>query len=153
MIANDNTDGGESYFAIKDATAGQVLFKVCAVASPNCTNVIPGLSDPQTAQNTSDIATINTQLDGFSQRLDGFASQISANKDGVAMAIAMGGIAPLQPDQNGTLAFNVGNFDGASAFGLAGGFRLNDGLVLNTGLGYASSSHTVGSRIGLQYSW
>lgn len=149
IVINDEGSGGSSYFAIVDATAGQTLFRICAVADTNCTNIMPsGASgaDPQTAVNTSDIAAINTQLGGF-------ADQISANRDGVAMAIALGGIAPLLPDQNGTLAFNVGHFNGANAFGLAGGFRLNDGLVLNTGLGYASGSRTVGGRLGLQYSW
>jgi len=149
IVINDEGVGGSSYFAIADVTAGQTLFRICAVADTNCTNIMPsGASgvDPQTAINTSDIAAINAQLGGF-------ADQISANRDGVAMAIALGGIAPLLPDQNGTIAFNVGHFNGANAIGFAGGFRLNDGLVLNTGLGYASGSSTVGGRLGLQYSW
>lgn len=149
IVINDEGSGGNSYFAIEDATAGVTLFRICAVADTDCTNIVPsGASgtDPQTAVNTSDIAAINAQLGGF-------ADQISANRDGVAMAIALGGIAPLLPDQNGTVAVNLGHFDGANAIGFAGGFRLNDGLVLNTGLGYASGSRTVGGRLGLQYSW
>ncbi|CAN1528342.1 YadA-like, C-terminal [Paracoccaceae bacterium] len=174
LVANDSASGGSSYFAIVDATAGQTVFRVCAVADTTCTNIMPTALDPQTAlnttaiaqnttdiaanttaiaqnttdiaQNTSDIAAINTQIGGF-------ADDISANRDGVAMAIALGGIAPLMPDQNGTIAFNVGHFNGASALGLAGGFRLDDGFVLNSGLGYASGSQTVGGRLGVQYSW
>lgn len=174
IVVNDSSSGGQSYFAIEDATAGQTLFRICAVASPDCTNIMGAGSDPQTAlnttaiaQNTSDIAqhaldiAANTSaiaqntadIAAINASIGGFADAIATNKDGVAMAIAMGGIAPLLPDQNGTIAFNVGNFDGANAFGLAGGFRLNDGLVLNTGIGYASSSRTLGSRLGLQYSW
>lgn len=151
LVANDSASGGSSYFAIVDATAGQTVFRVCAVADTNCTNIMP--SDPQTALNTADIAQNTSDIAAINTQLGGFADQISANKDGVAMAIALGGVAPLLPDQNGTIAFNVGHFDGANAIGMAGGFRLNDGLVLNTGLGYASSSRTVGGRLGLQYSW
>lgn len=167
IVVNDQADGGMSYFAIEDATAGATLFRLCAVADATCTNIMPAALDPQTAlnttaiatnttdiaqnttaiaQNTSDIAAINAQIGGF-------ADDISANRDGVAMAIALGGIAPLMPDQNGTLAINVGHFNGANALGIAGGFRLDDGFVLNTGVGYAAGSRTVGGRLGLQYSW
>lgn len=167
LIANDSGSGGSSYFAIQDATAGEILFRICAVADTNCTNIMPGGTDPQTAlntsaiaanttdtaQNTSDIAQNTSDIAAINAQLGGFADDLSANRDGVAMAIAMGGIAPLAPDQNGTVAFNVGHFNGSNAIGMAGGFRLNDGLVLNTGLGYAAASRTFGSRLGLQYSW
>lgn len=174
IVINDQASGGSSYFAIEDATAGTTLFRLCAVADTTCTNIMPAALDPQTAlnttaiaqnttdiaanttaiaQNTADIAQNTSDIAAINAQIGGFADDISANRDGVAMAIALGGIAPLMPDQNGTIALNVGHFNGASALGLAGGFRLNDGFVLNSGLGYASSSRTVGGRLGLQYSW
>lgn len=167
IVINDRANGGSSYFAIQDATAGQTLFRLCAVASTGCTNIVPTASDPQTAlntsaiaqnttdiaQNTADIAQNTADIAALSTQINGFAEEVSANRDGVAMAIALGGVAPLMPDQNGTLAVNVGLFNGASALGLAGGFRLNDAAVMNVGLGYAAGSETYGGRVGVQFSW
>lgn len=160
IVVNDNANGGSSYFAIQDATAGQTLFRLCAVAATGCTNIMPSVTDPQTAvntaaisQNTADIAQNTADIASLSAQINGFAEEVSTNRDGVAMAIALGGVAPLMPDQNGTLAVNMGHFNGASALGLAGGFRLNDAAVMNVGLGYAAGSETYGGRLGVQFSW
>lgn len=167
IVINDNANGGRSYFAIQDATAGQTLFRICAVADTTCTNIMPTVTDPQTAlntsaiaqnttdiaQNTADIAQNTADIAALSTQISGFAEEVSANRDGVAMAIALGGIAPLMPDQNGTIAVNVGHFNGANALGLAGGFRLNEDAVFNAGLGYAAGSETYGGRLGVQFSW
>jgi hypothetical protein len=156
IVVNDSASGGGSYFAIVDATAGQTLFQLCAVADTNCTNIGMGGTDPQTAlntsaiqqntldigqntadiaQNTSDIAQNTSDIAAINTQIGGFAEDIAANEDGVAIAIALGGIAPLMPDQNGTIAVNVGHFNGSNAMGLAGGFRLGESFVLNTGVG------------------
>ena len=160
IVINDSANGGRSFFAIEDATAGQTLFRICAVADTSCTNIGVAGNDPQTAlntsaiaQNTTDIAQNTSDIAAINAQIGGFADDISANRDGVAMAIAMGGVAPLMPDQNGTLAINVGHFNGSNALGLAGGFRLGETAVLNTGIGYASGSKTVGGRLGVQFSW
>lgn len=137
------------------------------MAGTGCTNIGTGGSDPQTAvntsaitqntadiaQNTADIAQNTSDIAAINAQIGGFADDVAANRDGVAMAIAMGGVAPLMPDQNGTLAINVGHFNGSNALGMAGGFRLGEKAVLNTGLGYASESKTVGGRLGVQFSW
>jgi hypothetical protein len=162
---NSSSNGGQSYFAINDTTAGQTLFRLCAVADATCTNIIP--PDPQTTTNTSNIGTntsnisTNTtniarheqQIGQLNSRVGSLEDDVDSNKDGVAMAIALGAGAPLQAEQNGAISFNLGHFDGANALGFNGSARINDKLVLNGGLGYGVQENVFGGRIGLLYSW
>ncbi|WP_158285003.1 YadA-like family protein [Hoeflea marina] len=174
---NSNVSGGENYFAIVDQTAGQTLFKICAVADTGCTNIIPGsdaTTAPQVLTNTANISTntaailTNTNsiaaqqvtLDDHEGRLTSLENQYSSvgaqvarNKDGVAMAIALGGSAQLLENQNAAINVNYGFFDGAGAFGASVGLRVNDHVTFNGGLGYAQSSNVVGGRVGLGFAW
>ena len=172
---NSSVSGGNSYFSIVDRTANQTLFRLCAVADTACTNIIPGSTgDPQIAVNTANIATNTaniaslgnqvashstiladheTRISGLEKSVGSIAQQTNINRDGVAIAIALGAGVTLLPGQRGTVGLNYGNFAGASAVGLNGGFRLNDLFVLNGALGYGFGTSSLGGRVGLQVAW
>ena len=258
ITINDSANGGNSFFAIEDVTAGETLFRLCAVADATCTPILPVMPDPQVAVNTGDIATLNTTVGGntadilansngisandsaigtlqttvsgnttridtlegtvsghttqirnlqttvgqhttqigalqttvtsntgristledtsvqhaaaisglqttatnherrigsLENRMDNFSADLGSVKTGVAVAIALGGGVPLQADQNGSIAFNLGNFAGRSAFGVVGAVRLDGNTTLNLGLASGFSRDTIGGRVGVQYTW
>ena len=244
ITINDSANGGNSFFAIEDVTAGETLFRLCAVADATCTPILPVMPDPQVAVNTGDIATLNTtvanntadilansngisanasaigtlqttvsgnttrigtlegtvsghttqinslqttvtsntgrittledtsvqhaaaitglqttatnhdrRIGSLENRMDNFSADLGSVKTGVAVAIALGGGVPLQADQNGSIAFNLGNFAGRSAFGVVGAVRLDGNTTLNLGLASGFSRDTIGGRVGVQYTW
>lgn len=148
---NDSASGGHSYFQVVDRTAGTTLLRLCAVADTSCTNILP--ADPQTALNTSVIAEHGERLDTLDSQVADLGQGLAVNKDGVALAIALGGGVPLMPEQRFTLGVNYGNFDGAGAVGVTGGARLNNNATLNGGLGFGFGTGAVGGRVGMQLAW
>ncbi|QPC87544.1 hypothetical protein GA830_12885 [Mesorhizobium sp. NBSH29] len=119
-----------------------------------------GVHETRLSTLDNQVGTLGTRVDGLDARmgdLDNRVGQIdervTINKDGVAIALALGGGAPLLAEQNGSVAINYGNFNGASAFGVNAGFRLNDMAVLNGAIGVGTGTGTVGGRIGAQFSW
>lgn len=157
---NDSASGGRSHFSIVDRTAGKTLLRLCAVADTNCTPILPGAGlDPQTAINTADIATntaniaSNTaRIGSLEQTVGNLQEENQTNKEGVAMALAMGG-GGLASDENYALNFNYGNFDGASAAAMFGSARLDDRWSLNGGIGYGFGNQSVGGRLGVRVGW
>lgn len=157
---NDSASGGSSHFSIVDRTAGKTLLRLCAVADTNCTPILPGAGfDPQTALNTADIATntaniaSNTaRIGSLEQTVGNLQEENQTNKEGVAMALAMGG-GGLASDENYALNFNYGNFDGASAAAMFGSARVSDRWSLNGGIGYGFGNQSVGGRVGLRVGW
>lgn len=152
---NDTASGGHSYFQIVDRTAGTTLLRLCAVADTTCENILPaGLGvDPQTAVNTSVIAEHGERLDTLDSQVADLGEGLAVNKDGVALAIALGGGVPLMPEQRFTIGVNYGNFDGAGAIGVSGGARLNNNATLNGGLGMGFGTGAIGGRVGMQLAW
>lgn len=227
---NASASGGSNHFAIRDVTSNETLFRLCAVADPTCTPIVPSAADPQVAQNTSDIALLNsdvaangtaigalqttvagntTRIDAventvdehgtqigalntavttntgrigtlettsqahagaisdlqttarnhegrigrLENRMDSFSADLGSVKTGVAVAIALGGAAPLQSDQNGAVAVNLGTFAGRTALGVVGSVRLDDNLTMNLGVGSGFDRDNTGGRIGLQFAW
>ena len=98
-----------------------------------------------TARHTSQIAALQQDVNTAFRRID----QAS---EGVAIALAMGGLA-LPTGKNVALSANLGFYDGKQAFATQGALRLNDTYALSGGLGIGLDSGRVGGRIGLQAAW
>jgi hypothetical protein len=79
IVVNDSTNGGNSYFAIVDETAGSTLLRLCAVADTTCTDVIPGggTSAPPAAPSTN--AALGTGASATGQGATAIGSNASAS--------------------------------------------------------------------------
>lgn len=104
------------------------------------------------AVNTANIASNTARISALESTVGGMADDIRQNKDGSAMAIAMGG-GGLAAEENFALNLNYGNFAGASAVAMFGGARITDTITLNGGIGYGFASQAVGGRVGLRVGW
>ena len=78
-------------------------------------------------------------------------------RDGVALAMAAGGGASLQPGRRFALNLNYGHFDGASAVGLGATGLVHDGrsyaVLVNGGVGVGFETGVVGGRGGFSVQW
>lgn len=84
--------------------------------------------------------------------LAGLRRDVDTNRDGVAMAMALQ--APyVPPDQSFALNSSFGFFDGASAFSLSGGWRVDQNVQFDAGLAYGFDSNEVGGRVGVTFAW
>jgi hypothetical protein len=82
--------------------------------------------------------------------------KIEENTQGVAIAIAMGGLH-LPDSKQFALGASFGTFDGKSALAAQSAIRLSPNLALTSGVGFgvgeSAGSTKVGARVGLQASW
>jgi autotransporter adhesin len=78
-------------------------------------------------------------------------------KDGVALALAAGGVGTLQPGRRYALNLNYGNFDGAGAIGVGATGLIHDGrsyaVLVNAGVGVGFNTGVVGGRGGFSVQW
>ena len=150
---NDSANGGLNYFQIVDKTSNVVLMRLCAAADTNCEDILPAAITEHESRLDTQVADLNDEVAGLGQQVDVLGEQVAVNKDGVAMAIALGGGVPLMPEQRFTLGVNYGNFDGAGAVGVSGGARINNNMLVNGGLGYGFQTGAMGGRVGMQFAW
>ena len=106
---------------------------------------------------TSDAAG-NLATDGgaITSQINQAFRRIDENSQGVAIALAMGGIY-IPPTKNFSLTGGYGNFAGHNAFATQMALRLDNSTILTGGLGLGLANGDVptsfGSRVGFQYSW
>lgn len=158
IVINDSGTGGTSHFSIVDDTAGETLFRLCAVADTTCTPILPTTIDLSDVE--SNVAANSQRLDAHEQRLDSLdwrvdrnRRDIDRNKEGVAMALALSGSAYLSASENFSLSANYGHFQGSNAIGFGAAVRVADRISLNGGLGLGLEEDTVGGRAGMRIGW
>ena len=82
--------------------------------------------------------------------------KIDENSQGIAIALAMGGIS-VPDSKNFSITAGYGNFDGTSAFASQMAVRLDQSMILTGGVGVGlaegDASSKVGGRVGVQVSW
>ena len=105
------------------------------------------------ASNASAIQTTNALLDQTNERVDALEERTEINRDGIAMAFAMGSPLSLGADQTFAIGANLGFFDGAEALGVNSVLRLSDNASLSGGFGYGFESEQFGGKIGMQIGW
>jgi hypothetical protein len=86
------------------------------------------------------------------QGLNAAFKKIEENTEGIAIAIALGGLAV---PENKTFAFgaNLGFFDGKEAVSAQTAIRLDQYVTLSGGVGVGLDSSQVGGRVGLMTAW
>ena len=92
------------------------------------------------------------EFGGLARKADQQDRRLDRHADGIAMALALQS-AVVPSSSNGGIAIGLGNFDGATAFGFNGLFRVDDRWHVNAGVGIASNRQAVGTRIGLSFHW
>lgn len=116
-------------------------------------NRITNVAAPIIATDAATKGYVDTAINGYSGRIAAVEDQTRRNTDGVAIAIAMGGIA-LPPGREVGIGANVGFFDGSKAFATQGVFKVNDSMTFNSAIGVAlGADTTVGGRMGLMAAW
>lgn len=116
-------------------------------------NRITNVGDPVLATDAATKGYVDTKFQGVTSRLTAVEEQTRRNTDGVAIAIAMGGLS-LPANKDVAIGANISFFDGSQALATQGAFKVNDYMVFNTGIGFAlGSDTTVGGRMGLMAAW
>jgi len=116
-------------------------------------NRITNVGTPIAATDAATKGYVDNKLEGVNARLSDVQTQTRRNTDGIAIAIAMGGLS-LPANKDVAIGANFGVFDGSHAFATQGAFKVNDNLIFNTGIGFAlGSDTTVGGRMGLMAAW
>jgi hypothetical protein len=78
--------------------------------------------------------------------------KIDENTEGIAVAIALGGIA-IPEGKNFALAANLGFYDGKEALAAQTAIRLDPNVTFNGGVGVGLSDNKVGGRVGIMTAW
>ncbi len=79
--------------------------------------------------------------------------EIDKNTQGIAIAMAMGGLA-LPDSKNFVVGANLGFFDSKQALAIQGAMRLTPYVSVNGGVGMGlDDASTLGGRVGLQVAW
>jgi hypothetical protein len=114
-------------------------------------------SDASRATQSGPLEVVTSDLNGHMATDGGYIYEtLDKNQDGAAIAMAMEN-PDLTGDEKFGLAFNYGNFDGASAIaGSVMGVLWDNGaarFAVSGGLGYGFETQTVGGRVGGQLTW
>jgi autotransporter adhesin len=97
----------------------------------------------QVANFTTAMGQINQNLHMIAQRSD----------QGIAMSLAMAGVADLQTDEHFAVSANWGTFRGqnSAAFGVA--YRVADHVSVSGGLVGSLNGGSLGGRAGIRFGW
>ncbi len=109
-------------------------------------NVIHDVAAPIAATDAANKAYVDAGLNSAFKKID-------ENTQGIAIAIALGGIA-LPEGKNFAVAANVGFYDDKEAVAAQGAIRLDNIFSLNGGVGVGvDSGSKVGGRVGIMAAW
>lgn len=117
------------------------------------TNVAAGIS-PTDAVN---VGQLNSVAAGFQNEISSLQTQTDKVKDGVALALAVGGAATLQPGRKFALSTSYGNFQGSNALGVGATALIHEtqgyALTVNAGAGWGMNTNSVGTRAAVTMQW
>lgn len=101
---------------------------------------------------SGDVAGLQAEINAQTLRIDSAFREIDKTTEGVAVAIALGGLV-LPQGKNFALGANFGYFDSKQAFAAQTALRLNELLMVNGGLGLGLDTSQVGGRVGVMAAW
>ena len=120
---------------------------------------VTGLSTTNGIANTGNVGTdavnknyVDQSMAFANTRLDRAFGEIEENTGGIAIAIAMGGLA-LPEGKTFAISGNFGFYDGHQAFAAQTAIRLNDTFALTGGVGIGFNNSKAGGRVGVQAAW
>ena len=109
-------------------------------------NVVHGVADPEIGSDAANKQYVDAGLSRAFRDID-------RNTQGIAIAMAMGGMA-LPDSKNFALGANLGFFDSKQAMAIQGAMRLTPFVSVNGGIGMGlDDSSTLGGRVGVQVAW
>lgn len=119
-------------------------------------NRVQNVAAPVADTDAANKAYVDAQLGGNTAQITGQINeafkQIDRNTEGIAIAIALGGLA-LPHNANFAVSANLGIFEDKQALAFQSAIRLGGGVVLNGGIGVGIDSSLVGGRIGVMAAW
>lgn len=116
-------------------------------------NRVTDVGAPVDANDAANKAYVDQQVGVLNDRVANVEQQARINTQGVAIAIALGGVS-LPANKNVAVGANLGFFQDAQAFAAQGVFRVDDHVYFNTGVGMAlGNASTTGGRVGLMAAW
>jgi hypothetical protein len=101
---------------------------------------------------SGNVGNLQAAIDAQTARINAAFRQIDRNTEGVAIALAMAGLA-LPDTKVFAISGGMGFFDNKQAFAAQTALRINDVLVLNGGVGLGMESNQVGGRFGVMAAW
>jgi hypothetical protein len=112
--------------------------------------------DPTDAANKAYVdsmsGNVEAQIEAQTARINSAFKEIDRNSEGIAVAMAMGGIA-LPQGKAFAIGANIGFYQDKQATAAQTVIRLNNNLTLNGGIGVGMSRNQVGGRVGLMAAW
>ena len=89
----------------------------------------------------------------LNNRINDAFGEIDENTQGIAIAIAMGGLA-LPTDKNFAISATLGIYDNKTAIAAQAALRIDKTYTLNGGIGFGTDANSkVGGRIGITAAW
>jgi hypothetical protein len=101
---------------------------------------------------SGDVADLSGAINAQALRINEAFREIDKTTEGVAVAIALGGLV-LPQGKDFAVGANFGYFDSKQAFAAQTALRLNDVLLVNGGVGLGMNTSQMGGRVGLMAAW
>ncbi|MGH6801780.1 MAG: YadA-like family protein, partial [Methyloceanibacter sp.] len=98
------------------------------------------------------MGTTSYALNALNGRVNQAFKEIDENTEGIAVAMAMGGLA-LPDGKAFALSANMGFYDDKQALAAQGAMRLNRTFALTGGVGVGFDEGKVGGRVGVMAAW
>lgn len=115
-------------------------------------NRVQNVGAPIAPTDAANKAYVDQRLGASDVRLDSAFDRIEENEEGIAIAIALGGLT-LPSGKDFAVGANVGFYGGKEAMAAQTAIKLTDNLILNGGIGVGLEESKVGGRIGFMAAW
>lgn len=96
------------------------------------------------------LAAFSADVSGLSDRVANLESNMDAALQGVAIAIAMGGLS-IPPGKDSAIGANVAMYEGRHAFAAQYALKVNETMTFGSAIGFGGGN--VGGRMGLMAAW
>lgn len=99
-------------------------------------------------------ASIGASSSALSSQISQAFKKIDENTEGIAIAMAMGGLT-LPQSKTFAISANMGMYDEKQAFAVQAAMRLNETFALTggVGVGVGLDGGKVGARVGIMAAW
>lgn len=115
-------------------------------------NRVQNVGTPIAAGDAANKGYVDAALSATGARIDQAFRDNENNTEGIAIAIALGGIA-LPHDKTFAIAGNIGFYDDKQAIAAQAAVRLDGITTFNAGIGVGFDNTKVGGRVGLSAAW